>query len=203
MNDSLPSPDEPLILADGTQISGDGKVIKPIRASIPRVEIPNNSIAQHIVSRTRRRLSDLPAPPATMNAISVLMMYTMMGVPDADIAVAMEIPRDNIKRIRETDIYKEAQRAVAASILDHDTDDIRTRIAQNARSAADKVASLLESDDEGVQLSAAKDVLDRAGHRPVDIVEHRHSLEGGLVIEVIERKDESTTIPTITIDKGV
>lgn len=203
-NTQLPLPDEPLVLADGTQIDGKtGKVIKPTIARPTLVEVPNNTRAQHIVSRVRRRLADLPAPPSTMNAVSVLLMYTLMGVPDADIASVMEIPIDRIKRIRNTDVYREVQRAAVSTILEQDSEDIRTRIAQNARTAVDKIADLLRSDDESVQLSAAKDVLDRAGHRPADIVEHRHSLEGGLVIEIIERKDETGQIPQVTIDVEV
>ena len=48
----------------------------------------------------------------------------------------------------------------------------------------------------GTRMAAAKDVLDRAGHRPADVIEHKHSLEGGLTIEYIDHKDE---IPTIDI----
>tara|TARA_R110000803_G_scaffold118785_1_gene187133 strand:- start:508 stop:705 length:198 start_codon:yes stop_codon:yes gene_type:complete len=43
-----------------------------------------------------------------------------------------------------------------------------------------------KSDD--LQLAAAKDILDRDGHRPADIVEHRHTIEGGLQIEYVDRK---------------
>jgi hypothetical protein len=48
----------------------------------------------------------------------------------------------------------------------------------------------------GTRLGVAKDVLDRAGHRPADIIEHRHKMEGGLTIEYVEKKDD---IPTIDI----
>jgi hypothetical protein len=44
------------------------------------------------------------------------------------------------------------------------------------------------------------DVLDRAGHRPADVVEHRVRMEGALTIEFIE-KDAGKEVPTITIDK--
>jgi hypothetical protein len=49
-------------------------------------------------------------------------------------------------------------------------------------------------------MTAAKDVLDRAGQRPVDIIEHRHKMEGGLTIEYVDKKDDIPTID-ITPDK--
>jgi hypothetical protein len=46
---------------------------------------------------------------------------------------------------------------------------------------------------------AAKDFLDRAGHRPADIVEHRHRMDGGLTIEII-RKDKDDVAPMIDME---
>ena len=37
------------------------------------------------------------------------------------------------------------------------------------------------------RMSAARDILDRSGHRPADVVEHRHRVDGGLVIEYVKR----------------
>ena len=72
--------------------------------------------------------------------------------------------------------------------------------ADKSRNAATTVVGLLNSDNETTQLSAAKDILDRAGHRPVDVIEHRHKMEGGLTIEYVEKKDDIPTID-ITPDK--
>ena len=47
------------------------------------------------------------------------------------------------------------------------------------------------------RMTAANNILDRAGHRPADIIEHRHKVEGGLTIEYI--KNEEQNIPTIDI----
>jgi hypothetical protein len=44
-------------------------------------------------------------------------------------------------------------------------------------------------------MSAARDILDRSGHRPADVVEHRHRMDGGLVIEVVRR--DAVSVPTI------
>jgi hypothetical protein len=54
----------------------------------------------------------------------------------------------------------------------------------------------LGSKSESTRGSAAKDILDRAGHRPVDVIDHRHTLEGSLVIQYVEPTKD---IPTIDI----
>jgi len=48
-------------------------------------------------------------------------------------------------------------------------------------------------------LKAAQDILDRAGHRPADIVMHQHKVEGGLKIEYISRKID-TVLPVVEIE---
>ena len=54
----------------------------------------------------------------------------------------------------------------------------------------------LQGKSQEVQKSAAKDILDRAGHRPVDVSEQRIRVDGGLRIEYIQK---SKDIPTIDI----
>jgi hypothetical protein len=47
-------------------------------------------------------------------------------------------------------------------------------------------------------MAAAKDVLDRSGHRPSDVVEHRHRMDGGLVIEIVKR--DGAQMPVIDME---
>jgi hypothetical protein len=55
-----------------------------------------------------------------------------------------------------------------------------------------------KSDNDVLSFKASQDILDRAGHRPADIVEHRHKLEDALHI-VIEHKDDGKSVPMIDI----
>jgi hypothetical protein len=43
---------------------------------------------------------------------------------------------------------------------------------------------------------ASQDILDRAGHRPADVIEHRHRMEDSLNI-VITKRDETKQLPTL------
>jgi hypothetical protein len=49
------------------------------------------------------------------------------------------------------------------------------------------------------RMAAARDILDRSGHRPSDVVEHRHRMDGGLVIEIVRR--DGAVVPTIEMDR--
>jgi hypothetical protein len=117
---------------------------------------------------------------------------------DEDIAHTLSIPLDQIHNIMSSDAYKELQDTFVSNIIESDLSDVRGMFVQKSRSAADVMFSLMSSENEATRGSAAKDVLDRAGQRPVDVVEHRHKMEGGLTIEYVEKKDN---LPVINIEK--
>lgn len=175
---------EPLRLADGSLVYPDGTVKKPARQY---VEVPSHSEAQRIVTSTRRKLLDMPAPPKTMNAVGIILTYTLFGLEDDEIAVAVGTDVDVITRIRKTPAYKQMQDVIVQSIIENEGADIRTQFARMAKKAAQRVEELVESDDEQIALAASKDALDRGGHRPADIVLHKHSMEGELTIVHLKR----------------
>ena len=76
---------------------------------------------------------------------------------------------------------------------------VRDMFVDHSRSAANIVVNTMNNPEIGIntRMSAANNVLDRAGHRPVDVVEHRHRVEGGLKIEYVKKEDQN--IPTIDI----
>jgi len=195
MND-LPEPNEAIVLLDGTRIN-------PVNGQRERprvVALPRPTEAQTIVNRTRRKLSDLPTTPKAANALMVVLGYTHVGLDDDDIAIATNLSVDQIKRMRSLPAYVELERSTVSAIIQRDSDEVRTFISQHAREAAQSLVAATHSDDETVALRASMDVLDRAGHRPVDVVEHRVRMEGALTIEFIE-KDAGKDVPHITIDQ--
>lgn len=184
---------EPLHLRDGRTVLPDGTIVRPAV-----VEVPAHSEAVKIVTNTRRKLSELPVPPATANAISVVISYTLMGLDDDEIAIATGMTVKQIGQIRISQPYAEMQDHVVKTVLDSDMDDVRSILAQGAKKAARKLVSAVNADEPGVFLRAADSILDRSGHRPVDIHEHRVKLDGGLVIQHIKRGDIDS-LPTITL----
>ena len=189
----LPQGTEPLVLADGTKINPiDGAIV----TDEILVEVPNTEQIKREIVSARKRISDLPVPPNQMNTLSVVISYTLFGISDDDISYTLNIAPDQLERIKSSDAYADLQTQFIKSIMDSDLADVRSLFVQRSRTAADRVFSLMDSESEATRMMAAKDVLDRAGQRPVDVVEHRHKMEGGLTIEYVEKKDD---LPTIDI----
>ena len=190
----LPVGTEPLVLADGTKID-------PISGGVVQeetfVEVPNTAEIKREITASRKRIADLPVPPQQMNTLSVIISYSIFGINDGDISNVLAIPLAQLVAIKSSDAYKDLQSSLLANIIESDQLDVRGLFVQKSRRAADKVFSLLESESEATRMVAAKDVLDRAGQRPADVVEHRHRMEGGLTIKYVEEKDD---IPTIDME---
>lgn len=191
---------EPLILADGTKIDPTtGKAIKEKKAQ-SFVEVPSGIDAQQLVARTRKTVAELPLPPEQLSGVALVAFYTLFGLPDAEIAIAtnsrLSIPQ--IKQIRELDAYKDFMTTAKDNILNTAVDQVREKFQKHAINAANKVIELAQSENEVLAFKASQDVLDRSGHRPADVVEHRHKMEDALNIVFIH-KNEGQEVPTIDV----
>lgn len=189
-----------LTLHDGTVISSlTGNVIEDDDNDNnvdTYVEVPNYADTQRQIVSARTRIADLPLPPEKMTSIGIILFYSMMGIDDAEISSITGLDTEQVGRIRITDAYTKVQKSFIEGIIANDMDDVRSMFVDGSRLAAGKMVSLMNSESEGIQMSAAKDILDRAGHRPADIIEHKHSVSGGLVIEYV-KKDSLKDIPVI------
>lgn len=188
---------EPLQLADGRMIDpATGKLLKEKKIH-SYVEIPSASEAQEIVAKSRRSVADLPVAPQQMNGLSLVCFYTMWGLSNQDIAVQVGVTIEQIKTIKKLPEYLKLHQDIFASVMETEANDVRGFFQQRAKEAASTIVEMM---DEGgaLGLTAAKDVLDRAGHRPADVVEHRHRMENSLVIEYIRKDtDDTKIIPAI------
>lgn len=197
----LPRKETPLRLADGRVVHPDGKVDNadgtPSEPAF--VEIPTHQEAQQIITAARRKLSELPEVPRTMNTISVVLSYTMFGLDDEEIAIATGLNIEQIGRIKVSDPYTQMHDAIVKTILDSETGVVRDLFQKKARNAAQVMVNALEEGTRAERMAAARDILDRSGHRPSDVVEHRHRMDGGLVIEIVRR--DTSQLPTIEMEK--
>jgi hypothetical protein len=134
-----------------------------------------------------------------MNAIGAIMSYTLFGLDDEEIAVATGLSVQQIGNIKLSDPYGQMYQAVVRTILDSETDVVRELLAKNAKSAANVMVDALQSGSRSDRMAAARDILDRSGHRPADVVEHRHRVDGGLVIEYVKRGTDD--LPTIDMER--
>jgi hypothetical protein len=127
------------------------------------------------------------------------MGYVLFGLDDESISEVTKLTVDQVDRIKKSDPYSQMYDAVVRSVMDAETDVVREFIAKNARTAATVMVDGLQAGNRADRMAAARDILDRSGHRPADVIEHRHSVDGGLVIEYVKRSEDK--VPTI--DMGV
>jgi hypothetical protein len=192
----LPIGTEPLVLADGTKINPlDGKILKDDIL----VEVPNTREIQRDIVAARKRIADLPLPPEQMNTLSLVMAYTVFGLSDKDIGSVLSLSGDQVHNIKMNDVYNELQRNLVQSIIHSDAAEVRDLFVLNSKTSAQLFIDTVKDPEMGIgtRLSAANNILDRAGHRPADIVEHRHKVEGGLRIEYVKKEEQD--IPTIDV----
>ena len=193
----LPDPGEPLRLADGRLVYPGGRNLRPDRED-EFVEVPTQREAQRIVTQTRRKLSELPEVPRTMNTVGVVLSYTLFGLADDEIAIATGLTLDQIGRIKMSDPFTQMHDAVVRSVLDAETGVVRDLLQRKAYDAAQTMVAALAEGTRADRITAARDILDRSGHRAADVVEHRHRMDGGLVIEIVRR--DTTAVPTIDME---
>jgi len=204
---SLPSATEPLRLQDGTLVYPGGHIVdrpSPDATVAPAafVEIPTHREAQRVITQTRRKLADLPELPKTMNAVGAILAYTLFGMDDEEIAIATKLTLEQVARLKMSDAYGQMHEAIVRTIVDSETDVVRDMLAKNARNAAATMVEALQAGNRSDRMAAARDILDRSGHRPADIIEHRHRVDGGLVIEYIRRGTEDVP-PVIDMERGI
>lgn len=192
----LPTSAEPLTLADGRVIMPNGKMARPEQ---PTAVTPVIELGDVVVEPQVRKLDDLPDVPRVMNAVCLVLAYKLFGLSNEDIASATGTDAERIERIVGSDAYSDMHRTVVSSVMDCVSSDVRGLFQRHSRRAVGVLVETLSEGKRADKLAAARDILDRAGHRPNDVVEHRHRMEGGLTIEVI-RRDGSAEVPTINME---
>lgn len=172
-------------------IREDGTVEQPIwspssrRSQSKFTEIPSSFETNKRSATIRRQIADFGIQPKQLNLVSLVCMYTFMGLSDQDIAFATGLELSRVQNVKMLDAYQSVYEAAVASIINEETDDVRHYIMANAKKAATEVVNLMQDAEfETVRLAAAKDVLDRSGQRPIDIVEHHMKMDGELRIVV-------------------
>ncbi len=195
---TLPLGTEPLQLADGTMINPvSGAVMSAIDSIV--TEVPNTEEMQRDIVASRKRIHDLPVPPKQMNTLSLVLMYSLFGLDNSDISNILSIDIEQLQNIKMNDAYNTLSTQIVNTIVESDTNSIRDMFAMNSRRSAQLFVDTVANPEMGIttRMTAANNILDRAGHRAADIVEHRHKVEGGLTIEYI--KNDEQNIPTIDI----
>lgn len=202
-------------LADGTLI--DPKTRQPVNAPSSDGSLPLDDGGRidnggtddlhatqggAIVPLARRSLLDLTLDPQQMAMVNNVLVYTLWGLPDDEIAIQCHCTVPDVHVVRELDEYSRMHGALVDGIRQSYTASAHGVISRSAVVAANVVVSNLRSTSKRMQFDAARDILDRSGHRPVDHATVNVSLnkdnEDTLVIRVV-RESDRPIVPTIDL----
>lgn len=185
----LPNPNDPLVLADGTAIQ------PTVQASFASaIEIPSATEAVKLVSSTRRKLVELPALPKQLNAYAAILVYTASGLSDGEIAIATGFTSAQVEHLRTQSAYRQLEGMVIEAAKNEAANDVKAILVNGEKQAARKVVTLVDSIDEKVALAAAKDLLDRGGHKAAEKLDINARMANTVMIELVDKRDTSITI---------
>jgi hypothetical protein len=150
----------------------------------------------------RRSIVDLPADTKAVTTAGVVWLYFTLGINDAEIAEATGLKLSQVDMIKGLQLFGQLDQLVKDNIAMLQSADVQKRIEQIAVAAVDKLEDLAESDDTRPATKARiyMNMLDRGGYSPKQVMEHRHSLEGGLTIRHIREIAQPKHMPTIDVD---
>lgn len=193
---------KPLVLPNGTKIDKDeeGQTVVQTKKEQEEAELMDDILADVFsddnIETFQRTLADINVPKSEFNPIMLVLSYSLWGLDEYAVARFLDVDVEQIRMIRSTELYTRTRTEMLEAIRYAEQSTIHGYLTQRAKAAAVTVAANLAAKKPEVQLAAANSILDRAGFRPVDRVEHTMKFEDELRIVHIEKKDT----PTINVD---
>ena len=169
-------------------VAPDGSLVAPEYPEdyFPRIQQDTKLDPIKYRAKRRRNIQDLPAPTNIMNACGAVMLYTMFGVGDREIASALKCTVVEIEEVRAHPAYGEYLDLIGSEIVSVESDNITHRLAAYAHGALDTVAHVSRNGKmENNRLRASIDILDRGGFAPKAVAEKQVSLKNVLRIQVL------------------
>lgn len=186
----------PFTLADGTivlpEVNASGSRVVSMQTQEAEEEIEHvldNIDLSEYEQPMQRTLAHVPIDNKSFAVHMAIISMTAWGLPDFAIGAVLGADADTIADYKAHEIHAQLVKQVIEGIRFAETASIHGYLAQKAKLAAVTVASELNSKDADRRMTAAKDILDRSGFRPVDRVEHTHSFENELRITMTRKKE--------------
>lgn len=184
-----PSPMPVLARVGDPFVAPDGSLVQPLYPEdyFPRLKEDTKLDPAEFRGKRRRNIDELPAASNIMNAIGAIMLYTIYGVGDREIANALKCSVIDIEEVRALPAYGEFLELLGAEIISAESDNITHRLAAYAHGALDTVAHVSRNGKlENNRLRASIDILDRGGFAPKAVAEKQVSLKNVLRIQVMD-----------------
>jgi hypothetical protein len=186
----LPSTSPDAVIAQQTKASRQSEKTTTIRG-----RDRNNRVV-------RRGLIDLPADSKAITTAGVVWLYFTLGINDAEIAEATGLKLSQVDMIKGLQLFTQLDQLLKDNIHDMQADSVQKRIDAMSTTALDLLEDLTQDEETRPATKAriAMNMLDRGGFSPKQVMEHRHSLEGGLVIRHIREIAQPKHMPTVDVD---
>lgn len=189
-----------LILANGKQVLPDGRVVSVREVPKPAAqfsrEVQSGRAASRTLERIHRKLGDLPDVPMKMNPIAAIMSYTAIGLNDADIATALGASEQQVKTIKESELYKQFADLFDKTVFEDSKRAANHIVAKASTVAAERMVSAIDSEDESVAVVASREVMKLAG---VGVDRVDESKVSGLSIKIVRSGDKKNDEVTVTL----
>jgi len=149
----------------------------------------------------RRNLIDLPADTKAVTTTGVVWLYFTLGINDAEIAEATGLKMSQVDMIKGLQLFQQLDLLLKDNIAALDASDVQKRIDRMSGKALDGLEDILEDEETkpATKSRILMNMLDRGGFSPKQVMEHRHSLEGGLTIRHIREIAQPKHMPTVEI----
>ena len=181
-------------------VAHDGTIVMPEYPEdyFPRVKADTKIDPVAFRGKRRRNVTELPAPPNVLNVVGAIMLYTMYGVGDREIATALKCSVMDVEEIRAHAAYAEYLELMGGEIISAESDSLTHRLAAYAHGALDTIAHVSRHGKaEGNRLRASIDIMDRGGFAPKAVAEKQISLKNVLRIQVM---DDGTSMKNLDIE---
>lgn len=161
-------------------------------------------IAKNIIARSRRTIKELPIEERTQTAINAVLVFTLLGMTDNEIAHIIHYPMEDINRLKDLPAYQETFDIVFHEFISINSNSLVSKIAAFSSSALDNVMEIASKGKfEMSKLKANQDILDRAGLHPETLHGKNKTDDGfdALKIVITDGEDTKHTVD-INLSRG-
>lgn len=177
---------DPLVLADG-------RIIEPTPAGGIKIERQPDVKAHKYKPTVKRNMADLPAAPGVLNGVACVLMFSLLGVADREIADTLRLSSNQVKEVRKHPAYTECFELVRDEFINVNSELIHARIAAYGGDAVTTMAHLaFNGKHESTKFKASQDLLDRGGFTKKE--HSKHNGMGDALRIVMIKGDDRTEV---------
>lgn len=187
---SLAKPGDPLVTSRGVSLLPDRR---PTEDEHEYEDVPIS--INNFKATKQRSLKDLPAAVRDMRGIACVLVLTLLGVGDREIADGLGITLGELKSVRAHQGYDECMGMIVEELININSSNLAARIAAMSQKAMGQVfdIAMFAKKDE-TKLAANKDILDRSGAGVKELNAKRGLTDRALHIVMIDDDNGKRTV---------